>query len=95
MVALIRLFILWRAAPLTGRQKEIHALVVGFAVEDACENQISGGNLNPKFLPGLSDHRRTDRLSPIEMTRGDAVVAIFITGVEAPQEQYLLPAENK
>jgi len=75
--------------PLPGRHgdEEIDALVVGDAVHHLDDLDILFLDIDPDLFFGLADSGGDNLLAPIEVAGDDAVIAVFVAGVVAPQEE--------
>lgn len=94
-IAFMRFGVVERTRPFARRQEEINAFRIRATMHDAHHLQMSWVNLDAAFLFGFANHRDRDGLSVLHVTGRHAVMPIFVTRVETPEEQDLMVANQE
>ena len=84
-----------RASPRGRDEKKIDALLVGYPVHDAHHREVCRAQGNANLFVRLPDGRLGHALSSVEMASDHAVIAIFISGIRAPEKEHLVFTEEK
>jgi hypothetical protein len=94
-IAFMRLFVGNLPTPSRHGHKEIDAFVAGDAVHHLDNFDVLFTDIDPNFFPGLADGGGDNLLAPIEVPGDNAVIAVFVAGVVAAEEEDLIVLDEE
>ena len=95
LVTLPGLTIVRFAGPALHHDEEIHSLIIAAAMHDVGDPQFGRIDLDAGLLAGFAKRRLGHRLPGLDVAGHDAVVAVLVARVEAPQQQDLVCASEE